>query len=202
MGQNTRNVAMKFSLKNNRKRSNIIIIITYSFVIVFIALDHLHSSVIRTWCACLLKDDFPKQILFIFTQLNLTIAQLRVLRWKQEHAFLYHCLLLCDWLHALIHAQEYISLSFFPKQKNCAGSVFFLYFFYSGNNAALNTKIGFGTAKVPQSVFKETKPWCCGAPGTIASVLVALVQEFCIITCCQFSYLMGMLQTRLVKSLM
>ena len=125
MAQNTRNVAMQFSLKNNIKRSNIIIIITCSFVIVFIALNHLYSSVIRTWCACLLKDDFPKQILLIYTQLNLTIAQLRVLRRKQKHVFLYHCLLLCDSLHALKRARESISLSFFSKEQNCTGLVRF-----------------------------------------------------------------------------
>ena len=49
MAQNTRNVAMQFSLKNNIKRSNIIIIITCSFVIVFIAFNHLYLSMGRYW---------------------------------------------------------------------------------------------------------------------------------------------------------
>ena len=106
------------------KRSNIIIIITCSFVIVFIAFIHLYLSVIRTWSATLPRDDFPKQILLIFTQLNLTIDQLRIIRQKRKHAFLYHCLLLCDCSRALIRAQEYISLVF-PKRAKCAGSVQF-----------------------------------------------------------------------------
>ena len=124
MAQNTRNVAMQFSLKNNIKRSNIIIIITCSFVIVFTAFNHLYSSVIRTWCPCLLKDDSPKQILLIFTQLNLTIDQLRIIRRKRKHAFLYHCLLLCDCSRALIRAQEYISLVFPKRAKMCGFSTF------------------------------------------------------------------------------
>ena len=49
MAQNTRNVAMQFSLKNNIKRSNIIIIITCSFVIVFTAFNHLYLSMGRYW---------------------------------------------------------------------------------------------------------------------------------------------------------
>ena len=49
MAQNTRNVAMQFSLKNNIKRSNIIIIITCSFMIVFIAFNHLYLSMGRYW---------------------------------------------------------------------------------------------------------------------------------------------------------
>ena len=101
------------------KRSNIIIIITCSFVIVFIAFIHLYLSVIRTWSATLPRDDFPKQILLIFTQLNLTIDQLRIIRQKRKHAFLYHCLLLCDCSRALIRAQEYISLVFSQKSKMC-----------------------------------------------------------------------------------
>ena len=49
MAQNTRNVAMQFSLKNNIKRSNIIVIITCSFMIVFIAFNHLYLSMGRYW---------------------------------------------------------------------------------------------------------------------------------------------------------
>ena len=52
----------------------------------------------------------------IVTQRDLTIAQLRIIRRKQKHAFLYHCFLLCDCSRALIRSQEYISLSFFPNE--------------------------------------------------------------------------------------
>ena len=45
--------------KNNIERSNIIIIITCSFVIVFIAFNHLYLAVIRTWRAPLPRGDFP-----------------------------------------------------------------------------------------------------------------------------------------------
>ena len=67
---------------------------------------------------------FSLQIPLIVTQLNLTIDQLRIIRRKRKHAFLYHCLLLCDCSRALIRAQEYISLVF-PKRTKCAGSVQF-----------------------------------------------------------------------------
>ena len=58
MAQNTRNVAMQFSLKNNIKRSNIIIIITCSFVIVFIAFNLLYLSMGRYWNARVLERLF------------------------------------------------------------------------------------------------------------------------------------------------
>ena len=58
MAQNTRNAAIQFSLKNNIKRSSIIIIIACSFVIVFIAFNHLYLSVIRTWRSSLLERRF------------------------------------------------------------------------------------------------------------------------------------------------
>ena len=67
---------------------------------------------------------FSLQIPLIVTQLNLTIDQLRIIRRKRKHAFLYHCLLLCDCSRTLIRAQEYISLVF-PKRTKCAGSVQF-----------------------------------------------------------------------------
>ena len=67
---------------------------------------------------------FSLQIPLIVTQLNLTIDQLRIIRQKRKHAFLYHCLLLCDCSRTLIRAQEYISLVF-PKRTKCAGSVQF-----------------------------------------------------------------------------
>ena len=47
MAQNTRNVAMQLSLKIKIERSNIIIIIACSFVIVFIAFNHLYLSMVR-----------------------------------------------------------------------------------------------------------------------------------------------------------
>jgi len=121
IAQNTPDVAIQFSLKIKIERPNIIIIITCSFVIVFIAFNHLYLAVIRTWRALLPRVDF----LLIVTQRDLTIAQLGLIRRKQKHTFLYHCLLLCDCSRALIRAQEYISLSFFPNDKKCAGSVQF-----------------------------------------------------------------------------
>ena len=54
---NGRYHAPDFSLKNAKLRLNIIIIITCSFMIAFIASNHLYSSVIRTWRAHLPKDD-------------------------------------------------------------------------------------------------------------------------------------------------
>ena len=92
-------------------------------MIVFIAFNHLYLAVIRTWRAPLPRGDL--QTLLIVTQRDLAIAQLRVIRRKQKHTFLYHCLLLCDCSRALIRAQEYISLSFFPNDKKCTGSVQF-----------------------------------------------------------------------------
>jgi len=48
MAQNTGNAAIQFSEKIKIKRSSIIIIIACTFVIVFIAFNHLYLSVIRT----------------------------------------------------------------------------------------------------------------------------------------------------------
>ena len=55
---------------------------------------------------------------------DLGSLKFRIIRRKRKHAFLYHCLLLCDCSRALIRAQEYISLVF-PKRTKCAGSVQF-----------------------------------------------------------------------------
>jgi len=66
-----------------------------------------------------LRDYFPLKILLIFTQRDLAIAKLRIIRRKQKNTFLYHYLLLCDCSSALICAQEYILLSFFPSDKMC-----------------------------------------------------------------------------------